>query len=263
MTVTSFAMGEGGARIRMRVDGPAGAPAILFSHSLGVSMDTWDAQVRDLSRSFRIVRYDARGHGGSDAPSGAYSIDVLARDAVAVLDAAGVESSHVVGLSMGGMVGMWLGIHAPKRVARLVLANTTPHIPLRDMWNSRIDTALSTGMETIAGPTLTRWLGDDFKTTQPQACMAMIEAMGSMSPVGYAGCCAALRDADQRALVARIASPTLVITGSADLATTPAVAQGLADAILGARMSLVNGAGHLSNVEKEDAFNQLIGEFLG
>jgi 3-oxoadipate enol-lactonase len=262
MSQATFATAPDGARIRMRVEGRADAPALLFSHSLGVTMDTWAPQASDLGDTFRIVRYDARGHGGSDAPAGLYSIELLGRDALAVLDAAGVANAHLVGLSMGGMVGMWVGIHAPQRLRRLVLANTTAHIPLRDMWSSRIETALGTGMDSIAAPTLDRWLGEDFKARQPQARDAMVAAMRAMSPVGYAGCCGALREADQRASIGRITAPTLVVTGTADLATTPAVAQALAEAIPGARALTIEEAGHLSNVEQPESFNRHIRAFL-
>jgi 3-oxoadipate enol-lactonase len=179
-----------------------------------------------------------------------------------VMDKAGVARAHIVGLSMGGMVAMWLATHEPQRVDRLVLANTTPHIPLRDMWNSRIQTALADGLDTIAAPTMQRWLSEEFMAAQPLAAAALIDAMRRMSPAGYAGCCAALREADQRKSVSRIGASTLVVTGSDDLATTEAVAQGLADAIPGARLEIIAGAGHLSNVEQPDAFNRALLDFL-
>lgn len=262
MTAGDFALAADGARIHWRADGPVSADTVLFSHSLGVTLDTWDAQVRSLDNRWRVVRYDARGHGRSDAPGGPYELAMLAADALAVLDAADVATAHVVGLSMGGMVGMWLAAHRPDRVGRLVLANTTAHIPLRDMWNSRIETALSVGMGSIASATLQRWVSERFKTVQPEAIAAIAETMRTMSPAGYAGCCAALRDADQRATVGAIAAPALVLTGAADQAITPAVAEALAAAIPGARCAIVPDAGHLSNIEQPEAFNALIRSFL-
>lgn len=262
MTAGNFARAADGARIHWRVDGPVSADAVLFSHSLGVTLDTWAAQARTLDSRWRVVRYDARGHGRSDAPGGPYDLAMLAADALAVLDAAGAATAHMVGLSMGGMVGMWLAVNRPDRVGRLVLANTTAHIPLRDMWNSRIETALSTGMDGIASATLRRWVGERFKTTQPEAFAAMAETMRKMSPAGYAGCCAALRDADLRTTVGAIAAPTLVLTGAADEAITPAVAEALAASIPGARCTIVPDAGHLSNIEQPEAFNTLIRSFL-
>lgn len=262
MTIGRFATASDGTRIHYRVEGRPEGPAVLLSHSLGVTLETWDAQVLALGSSFRILRYDARGHGSSAAPPGPYDIGMLARDALAVLDAEHIPSAHLVGLSMGGMVGMWIGAHAPQRVDKLVLANTTAHIPLRDMWNSRIETALRDGLSSIAAPTLQRWLGEDFKSRRAQQTEAMISVMQAMSSIGYAGCCAALRDADQREILSGIRAPTLVVTGAADLATTPAVAQALADAIPNASCSIIANAGHLSNVEQPEAFNRVIQAFL-
>ena len=261
-TATATATANDGTRIRYRVEGPADAPPVLFSHSLGVNMDTWAPQVQALSKDFRVVRYDARGHGGSGAPGGMYDIALLARDALAVLDAEGIASAHFVGLSMGGMVGMWIATHEPHRIQRLVLANTTAHIPLRDMWNSRIETSLREGMDTIAAPTMNRWLGEAFKTSDPAQVESIIAGMRGMSAVGYAGCCGALREADQRETVVRMQAPTLVITGAADLATTPAVAEALAAAIPNARVEVIPAAGHLSNIEQPEAFNHAIRSFL-
>ncbi|MBO9649489.1 MAG: 3-oxoadipate enol-lactonase [Variovorax sp.] len=257
-----YARAEDGTRIHYRVEGPEDGVPLLLSHSLGVTLDTWAPQVAALADRFRVVRYDARGHGGSDAPEGIYEIGELARDALAVLDAEGIAQAHLLGLSMGGMVGMWIATHAPRRIGRLVLANTTPHIPLRDMWNSRIETALGEGMAPIAAPTIGRWLGEAFKARDPEAVEQIVARMRGMSPVGYAGCCAALREADQRETISRIAAPTLVITGSADLATTPALAESIAAAIRGARAEVIPDAGHLSNVEQPEAFNRIVRSFL-
>lgn len=262
MTGSRYARAADGCRIHYRVDGPAEGVPLLLSHSLGVTLETWAPQVAALADRFRVVRYDARGHGGSDAPEGAYEIGQLARDALAVLDAEGIAQTHLLGLSMGGMVGMWIATHAPQRIGRLVLANTTPHIPLRDMWNSRIETALREGMAPIAAPTLGRWLGDAIKAREPHVVEQIIAGMRGMSPVGYAGCCAALREADQRETIARITAPTLVITGSADLATTPALADSMAATIPGARAEIIPDAGHLSNVEQPEAFNRVVRSFL-
>lgn len=262
MSVDRYAIAADGTRIHYRVEGRADRPAVLFSHSLGVTLETWDAQVRALAGDFRVLRYDARGHGGSDAPGGLYEMGLLARDALAVLDAEAIDSAHLVGLSMGGMVGMWVGTHAPQRLRKLVLANTTAHIPLRDMWTSRIEAALRDGMDGIAAPTLNRWLGNDFKSAHPEQVEAVIATMRAMSPTGYAGCCGALREADQRETVALIRAPTLVITGSADLATTAAVAEALAAAIPNATSTVIAGAGHLSNIEQPEVFNRCLIDFL-
>lgn len=264
MSDVIFATATDGTPIAYRLEGRADAPTIVFAHALGVTSATWDPQVSALGDNFRILRYDARGHGRSGAPAGAYDIGLVARDALSVMDAAGITAAHFIGLSMGGMVGMWIGIHAPERLGRLVLANTTPHIPLpREAWNQRIATASSEGLANIAVQTVDRWLGNDFKSRNPRAREEIVATMRNMSPTGYAGTCAVLRDADQRSEIGRILAPTLVITGAADVSTPLAAAQALAAAIPRAHAIAIAGAGHLSNVERPDDFNQLIREFLG
>ena len=260
--VIHFANAPDGTRLAYYVDGPADAPPLLFAHSLGVDAGTWAPQVRALSGERRIVRYDARGHGHSDAPAGASDIALLARDALAVLDAAGVDRADMVGLSMGGMVGMWLAVHAPQRLRRLVLANTAAHIPLGERWNQLIATAQSRGMGAIARGTLERWVGAHFKAQEPAAFAALVAAMEAMSAQGYAGCVAALRDADLRDELSRIALAVRVLTGADDLATPPAAADALAAAIPGARALVLAGAGHLSNIEQPEAFNDALRSFL-
>lgn len=262
MSELAYATAPDGAGIAYRVDGRADAPAVLFSHGLGLTMAAWDAQVAALRDRFRVVRYDLRGHGASDAPAGDYDIATLGVDALAVLDAAAIAAAHVVGLSLGGMVGMRLAVHAPQRVRRLVLANTTAHIPLREMFESRIATALRDGMSGIAAPTIDRWLGDGFRARRGDVRDALVDGMRAMSPIGYAGCCAVLRDADQRGELPRIEAPTLVITGALDAATSPAVAQALAAAIPNARLAVIGDAAHLSNLEQTEAFDRLVAGFL-
>jgi len=258
-----FATASDGTPIAYRLEGCAEAPAIVFSHSLGVTSDTWDPQVAALGDSFRIVRYDARGHGRSGAPAAEYDIGLVGRDALAVMDAAGMDAAHFVGLSMGGMVGMWIGIHAPARLGRLVLANTTPRIPLpREAWNQRIAAASSEGLAAIAVQTVDSWLSDEFKSRDPRGREAIVSTMRAMSSASYAGTCAVLREADQRGEIGRIAAPTLVITGAGDVSTPPAAAEALAAAIPGARAAVIPGAGHLSNVERPEDFSRLIREFL-
>ena len=263
MSNVKFAAAGDRTVIAYRIEGRAEAPTIVFSHSLGVTSDTWDPQVTALGDSFRVVRYDARGHGRSEAPPGEYDIDMVGRDALAVLDAAAIGTAHFVGLSMGGMVGMWIGIHAPDRLGRLVLANTTPHIPLPPaVWNQRIATASTDGLATIAVQTADRWLGEEFKSSNPLGREAIIATMRGMSAVGYAGTCALLREADQRADIGRIVAPTLVLTGSGDVSTPPAAAEALAAAIPHGRAAVIRGSGHLSNVERPDDFNRAVREFL-
>lgn len=262
MSADRYALAADGARLRYRVEGREDGLTVMFSHSLGVDSDTWDPQVAALAGRFRIVRYDARGHGRSEATEGEYTIEQAAHDALSVMDAARVRDVQFVGLSMGGMVGMWLAVHAPGRLRRLVLANTTAHIPLRAMWNERIAEARSSGLDAIAGATLQRWVGAAYRQANPAGFEAMVETMRTMSPVGYAGTAAMLRDTDLRPVLGRIGIPVLVITGEQDVATPPAAAQALAGDIPQATVGIVAGAGHLSNVEAPESFNGLLAGFL-
>ncbi len=250
----------GGVRIAARIEaGPPGAPTVVLSHSLGCDLSMWDPQIEGLTRHFRVVRFDHRGHGKSDAPAGDYSIDRLGRDALAVIEATSDgQPVHFCGLSMGAMVGMWLTLHHPQRLKRLALANTAAHIPMRAMFEQRIATARSEGMGSIAAPTMDRWLSEAFRTAQPARRDALVDAMLRMSPEGYAGCCAVLRDTDLRADIGGIRLPTLVIGGGADAATPPAAMEGLAAAIPGARAVILEGAGHLSNIEQARAFTEAL-----
>ena len=250
-----------GTPLHVRIDaGPhADAPTVVLAHSLGCTLAMWEPQVQALAAQFRVVRYDLRGHGRSGVPDADYTLAQMGADALAVIDAtsAGVQV-HFIGLSLGGIVGMWLGIHQPQRLLRLVLANTTPHIPLRDMFSQRMQTARTEGMAGIAAPTLDRWLGAAFKSAHPAQRDALVATMAAMSPQGYAGCCAVLRDADLRGDMVRIGVPTLVIAGDEDPATPPALAQQMAQVIAGAYVVSIPSAAHLSNLENPVAFNAAV-----
>jgi 3-oxoadipate enol-lactonase len=252
----------GGARIHYRSDGAEGAPALLLSHSLGTDLSMWDAQVPALSGRHRVIRYDARGHGASAVTPGPYSIERLGQDAVALLDALGVERASFCGLSMGGMVGIWLGLHAPGRVERLVLCNTGARIGTPAIWGERIEAVRRSGLASVADAVLGRWFGAAFAAAQAPEVERMRQMLLSTSPEGYAACCAAVRDADARDAVSGIRAPTLVIAGSRDAATPPADGRLLADRIPGARYLELEAA-HLSNVEAARPFTQAVLEFLG
>ena len=247
---------DDGIRIATHIDpGPPGAPTVVLAHSLGCDHTMWQPQVEALARHFRVVRFDHRGHGQSDAPANDYSIERLGLDALAVLHATSpAQPVHFVGLSMGAMVGLWLAIHHPERLERLVLANTAAHIPLRAMFEQRMQTARTQGMDTIAAPTIDRWLSDIFRQQHPEQRDALVSAMQHMSPHGYAGCCAVLRDTDLRPDLPRVTHPTLIIGGSLDVSTTPDAMHALAAAITDARVVILDGASHLSNLESPPAF---------
>jgi 3-oxoadipate enol-lactonase len=248
-------------RISYDLAGPVGAPGVLLLHSIGTTRDLWEAQARELASSYRVIRYDARGHGGSSAPAGDYTLEQLGGDALAVLDAVRVGRAHVVGLSLGGLTAMWLGVHAPARVGRLVLANTAARVGTAERWVERIAQVRAGGMAGIVEPTMMRWFSDSFRAQQPATVDAYRVMLAGCSPIGYAGCCAALRDADVRDAITGIAAPTLIIAGDQDQATTLADAEGMRSRITGATMVTLPAA-HLSNLEQPTAFTEAVRQFL-
>ena len=250
-----------GGRLSFTVAGPERAPALLLLNALGTTTDLWAAQVEPLARVLRIIRCDTRGHGGSDAPAGDYTLDRLGRDALAVLDATGAPRAHVCGVSLGGLVALWLARHAPERVDRIVPANTGARVGTPELWRQRIAAARSLGMATLAEAAVQRWFTERFRRTDP-ATVDRFRSMISACPVaGYAGCCAALRDADLRDDLQRIAAPTLVVTGTHDQATPPSLGDLIREGVTDARGVALDAA-HLANVEQPEAFNAAVIEFL-
>src|SRR5689334_10452360 len=180
----------GDALIAWQADGPPSAPGILLSNSLGTSRELWEPQLDALAQRFRVVRYDTRGHGRSGAPEREYTLEELGADALAVLDAAGLERAHVAGVSLGGLTGMWLGVHAPERVASLVLANTAAHIGTLELWGQRIAEAQRNGMRGLADLMMPRWFTDSFRQASPEIVDTFRSMVASCNPAGYVGCCA-------------------------------------------------------------------------
>ncbi|MGA9931670.1 MAG: 3-oxoadipate enol-lactonase [Terriglobales bacterium] len=237
------------------------APVAVFSNSLGTDFSMWDPQMVELQRRFRILRYDTRGHGQSSVTPGDYTIEQLGRDVLGLLDSLRLERVHFCGLSMGGMIGMWLGIHAPNRVDRLVLSNTAARIGTKEMWNARIATVRKDGMKPVAAAVVERWFTPEFRAVNVENVARAQRMLENSPPEGYAACCAAIRDIDQREAVAQIKSPTLVIYGRSDPVTPTSDAQFLADRIRGA-VKVELAAAHLSNVEQADAFTESLSSFL-
>ena len=250
-----------GIVLNYRIDGGDGLPLLVLSNGLGLDLSMWDPQIPALSREFRVLRYDTRGHGASSTGSAPISIDHLGRDVLALIDRAGATRMHFCGLSMGGMIGMWLGIHAPQRLNGLVLAHTAAHIGPLTMWNARIDTVNSKGMKAISDAAMTRWFTTGFIVRQPGIVGAMKASMERCSAPGYTLCCAAVRDADFRNAVARIKTRTLIINGKQDIATTPADGRYLAQQIAGSEAVELDSA-HLSNIEKSAEFTESLCAFL-
>lgn len=253
-------LARAGGRIHWEATGPADAPALLFSNSLGSDLDLWRPQLAAFGDR-RIIRYDTRGHGRSTVSTGPGTLDLLGNDAVAVLDAAGVERADFVGISLGGLTGIWLGLHAPSRVNRLVLANTGAKIGTDETWNQRIEAVRTQGLAAIADSVLARWFTPAWSAAHPAELAAIRATFVATPPAGYIACCEALRDADLRDRIGAIRAPVLVIAGEADLSTPPALGELVRDRVPGARLVTLPAA-HISNVEQADAFNRAVLEFL-
>ena len=244
-----------------RVEGDPGAPPLVLSNSLGTDHRMWDGQMEALTQYFRVVRYDGRGHGQSEAPEGPYTIEELAQDVLGLMDELHIGRTAFCGLSMGGMIGQWLGIHAPDRVGQLVLCNTAAKIGTAEMWNQRIAIVENSGLKSIADAVVARWFTKEFVRRNSLAVASVKQLLLAVSPQGYAASCAAIRDQDLRGDVAKITAPTLVIAGRDDPVTPVEDATFLVDSIEGAWGKVLNAA-HLSNVEDTAAFNDAVLKFL-
>ncbi len=250
----------GGLPICYELTGREG-PALLLSNSLGTNFSMWDSQMPQMEQRFRILRYDTRGHGRSSVTPGDYTIEQLGRDALGLLDALGMERVNFCGLSMGGMIGIWLGVNAPERLQRLVLCNTAARIGTKEMWNARIATVRKDGMTSVAAAVIERWFTPDFRVAYPKKVAQAQQMLENSPPEGYAASCAAIRDMDQCDTVSRITTPTLVIHGGKDPVTPAADTQFLVNQIRGAA-SVELEAAHLSNVEQSEAFTEAVISFL-
>jgi 3-oxoadipate enol-lactonase len=239
-------------------------PWLALSHSLCCDGSMWAPQLAGLERQFTVLRFDTRGHGGSDAPAGAYSFEQLTDDVLGLLDALQIERTHFCGLSMGGMIGQHLALKAPQRIGRMVLADTTSRMPAEaaPLWAERIRIATEQGMAPLVQPTLERWFTAPYRAAHPEV-MANIGALIRSTPIaGYVGCAQAIARIDVTDRLHGVKAPTLVIVGSDDLGTPPAMSEAIAAAIPGARLEVIADASHLSNIEQAQAFNTLLLDFL-
>ena len=251
----------GGETFNVEVEGPENAPVLMISNSLGSNLHMWDDQIPALSKHFRVVRYDSRGHGLSAAPAGPYSLEQLGKDALSILDTLGVKKAHWMGLSKGGAVGQWLLLNAPDRIERAVLANTAAQFGTADTWNDRLRTLRELGLQGMVDAVIDRWFTKEFQAKAPEA-IARIKAAFEKTPAdGYAACMAALRDIDLRDAIRNIRNQVLVIIGKNDPATPPEAGKAIAAAIPGARLVELDAA-HLSNIEAADEFNKAVIDFL-
>lgn len=242
-------------------EGQSDSPAILLMHSLGTNLHVFDKQIAALAPHFHVIRFDARGHGGSEVSDGPYSIEQLGRDTLSVLDALKIEKAHFVGLSAGALIGLWLLRHAPRRIMRAVLSNSAAQIASRDFWNERIRVIRENGIAALAPSIAENWFTRQYREQHPEEVHRFEQALSSMSDEGYASASAALRDADFRADLSHITHPVLVIVGKHDPVTPPGVGALIASSIPGAKLVTLEAA-HLSPVEAAEAFNDAVLEFL-
>jgi 3-oxoadipate enol-lactonase len=250
-----------GCELNAQVEGPERAPVLMLCNSLGTDLHMWDDQVKAVTERFRLVRYDRRGHGKSGAPKGPYNMEMLGRDALAVMDGLGVQKVNWCGLSMGGMVGMWLGANAPQRIDRLVLSNTSSYMADKQIWNDRIKTVRAGGLAAIVDGTMERWFTQGFRERAPQTIARMKEMMLKTPLEGYVGCGEAVRDMDHREIIRGITAPTLVIAGQHDPATTVEAGEFIRSRIPGAKLAVLEAA-HIANVEQPQAYTDTLLGFL-
>ncbi|MFC4001370.1 3-oxoadipate enol-lactonase [Prauserella oleivorans] len=242
------------------VEGPDNGEVVVLSGSIGSNLNMWNPQVGPLTEAgYRVVRYDQRGHGRTPVPESPCTLADLGGDVVELLDELGVERAHFVGLSLGGMTGMWLGIHRPERIASLVLCCTSPKLGTKESWEDRARAARTQGMTTIADSSIQRWFTEDWRSANPQEAREYHHMTAATPAEGYAACCAAIGSMDVLGDLPRVSAPTLVISGADDPATPPEQhGKLIAAEVPGARHEVVEHAAHLGNVEQPARFTELI-----
>jgi 3-oxoadipate enol-lactonase len=253
-----------GISINYTLEGPASAPVVTLSHSLATNLSMWDPQIPALTPRYRVLRYDTRGHGGTDAPRGAYSLDQLAEDARALLQALGFARTHLIGLSMGGFIGQILALTYPQMLQSLVLCDTTSRVPpdAKPMWDERIRAAQAHGMELHVEPTIGRWFTAPFRERRPDVVDRVRAMIRATKPAGYIGCCHAIAALDLTDRLQAIAVPTLVIVGEEDPGTPVTASRTIHERIKGSELVILKSASHLSNMEQPEAFNRAVTTFL-
>lgn len=250
--------------IEMRYEATGAGPWVVFSHSLACDHSMWEPQVAALARRYSVLRYDARGHGGSAAPAGPYTLEQLADDAIALMDALRIERAHFVGLSMGGMIAQHFALKAPRRLLSLTLADTASRYPadVLPVWEERIRVVSEQGMEPMVEPTLERWFTERYRNDHPEI-MARIGALIRATPTaGYIGCAHAIPRLDVTHRLSAVGLPTLVMVGEQDPGTPVAMAREIQGAIAGSRLEIIPDAAHLSNIQQAERFNGLLLGFL-
>jgi 3-oxoadipate enol-lactonase len=254
-----------GTVINYEIEGVPGAPVVTLSHALATNLKLWEPQMPALLRTYRVLRFDTRGHGRSYAPDGPYSMEMLAADVIGLLDSLGLERTHFLGLSMGGMIGQVLAVKYPQRLEKLVLCDTSPRVPpeMAPVWEDRIRVVEKEGMSAVVEETLGRWLSEDFRRNQP-GLTGRIQDMIVQTPVpGYAGCCRAISSFDLLEELPQIKAPTLIMVGEKDPSSPVSTAEEMMQQIKRAELFVLPGALHLTNIESAEMFNRKLVDYLG
>jgi 3-oxoadipate enol-lactonase len=251
-----------GIAINYEVQGDG--PWVVMSHSLACALGMWAPQIEALKTKYRVLCFDTRGHGGSDAPAGAYTLEQMAEDLHGLLSTLGVQRPHFVGLSMGGMIGMTFAVAHPGVFRSLVLCDTTSRYPseLRAVWDDRIKTATTKGMEPLVEPTLQRWFTAPLLAQRPAVVERVARMIRGTPPQGYAGCCHAIPRIDLTRRLSSLDCPVQVIVGEQDVGTPVAMAREIHEAAPGSELVIIPNASHLSNLEQPEAFNRALLDFL-
>jgi len=253
-----------GISVNYTLDGPASAPVATLSHSLATDLSMWDPQMKALTARYRVLRYDTRGHGGTEAPAAAYTLDQLADDARALLQALGIPKTHWIGLSMGGMIGQTLALKSPELFLSLSLCDTSSRIPAeaKPLWQERIKTAQTQGMEPLVEGTIARWFTAPFREQHKDVVDPVRAMIRRTPPQGYAGCCHAISALDLTDRLAAIKLPTLIVVGEEDQGTPVAASQAIQAKIAGSQLEILKSAAHLANMEQPEAFTKAVTSFL-
>jgi 3-oxoadipate enol-lactonase len=257
-------IGANGITVDYEVAGPENAPWVVFSHSLGCAKSMWQPQFEALSKSYRVLRYDTRGHGVTSAPPGPYTLELLAQDVKALCDALDIEKCHFIGLSMGGMIGQTVALNYPDLLLSLTLADTSSYYgpAFAAFWETRSQTALTQGMTPLVAPSLERWFTEPFRAAHPVLMQQAMQWVLDTPSQGYAACCQAIALLDTTARLSQIKVPVLIIVGAQDLATPPAASELIHAQIQGSRLLVLDPGAHIASVEQAAKFTAAVQEFL-
>ncbi|MFO8032131.1 MAG: 3-oxoadipate enol-lactonase [Desulfohalobiaceae bacterium] len=250
-------------RVNYQWEGPAQGQVVMLCNSLASNLSMWDLQAKELVQAgYRVLRYDTRGHGDSDVPEAPYSMEMLLNDLVGLLDYLQLERVHFCGLSLGGMLGQMLGIYYPQRLNKLLLCSTAAYLGPPEMWEERMQTARSQGMQPLVQPTIDRWFTQQGQQGLPEQVQKFKNMIQNTPVQGFCGCCAAIRDMDLREAISGITIPTMVVAGELDQGTPVSEARFIQEKIPSAQLQVIPQTAHMLNVEQAERFNSILLEFF-